>query len=199
VSFDTVKEQLLYEVLDPRAYANPDVVADFTSVQLREVGEDVVEVSGVRGQPRPESLKAILGYLDGYAGTIAIGYSWPDAVQKARRSAELVGRLVARSGLHPLDMVTELIGVDSTHGSAAPVPDDPNEVVLRISARFASEAEAKRFPRLATPLGLNGPPFIGGGVAPQGARALLGVWPSLLPRELVEPGVEVSVEEAAAV
>jgi hypothetical protein len=199
VSFDTVKEQLLYEVLDPRAYANPDVVADFTSVRLRDVAPDVVEVSGVRGAPRPESLKAILGYLDGYAGTIAIGYSWPDAVQKAQRSAALIARMVERSGLRPLDTVTEMIGVDSTHGSAAPVPDDPNEVVLRISARFATEGEAKRFPRIATPLGLNGPPFIGGGVAPQGARALLGVWPSLLPRALVEPGVEVSVEEAAAV
>jgi hypothetical protein len=198
VSFDTVKEQLLYEVLDPRAYLNPDVVADFTSVVLRDVEPDVVEVSGVRGRPRPESLKAILGYLDGYAGTIAIGYSWPDAVQKAQRSAELIERMVARSGLHPLDTVVELVGVDSTHGSAAPVPDDPNEVVLRMSARFATEAEAKKYPRIATPLGLNGPPFIGGGIAPQGARALLGVWPSLLPRELVEPGVEVLVEEAGA-
>jgi hypothetical protein len=72
-------------------------------------------------------------------------------------------------------------------------------VVLRICARFATEAEAKKFPRLATPLGLNGPPFIGGGVAPQSSRALLGVWPALLPRSLVEPGVEVSVEQAAAV
>jgi Acyclic terpene utilisation family protein AtuA len=199
VSVDTVKEQLLYEVLDPRAYLNPDVVADFTTVQLRDVAPDVVEVSGVCGRPRPDDLKAILGYLDGYAGTIAIGYSWPDAVQKARRSAELIERMVARSGLRPLDVVTEMVGVDSTHGSAAPIPDDPNEVVLRISARFATEAEAKRFPRIATPLGLNGPPFIGGGVAPQGARALLGVWPSLLPRRLVEPGVEVSVDEVAAV
>jgi len=199
VSVDTVKEQLLYEVLDPRAYANPDVVADFTSVRLRDVAPDVVEVSGVGGRPRTPSLKAILGYLDGYAGTITIGYSWPDAVQKARRTASLIERMVERAGLHPLETVTELIGVDSTHGPAAPVPDDPNEVMLRICARFAAESEAKRFGRIATPLGLNGPPFIGGGVAPQGARALLGVWPSLLQRELVEPGVEVSVEEAVAV
>src|SRR5262249_31991384 len=140
VSVDTVKEQLLYEVLDPRLYMNPDVVADFTSVVLRDVAPDVVEVSGVRGRERPESLKAILGYLDGYAGTISIGYSWPDAVQKARRTESLVSRLVARAGLHPLETVVELIGVDSTHGSAAPVPDDPNEVVLRIASRFATEA-----------------------------------------------------------
>jgi len=199
VCFDTVKEQLLYEVLDPRSYFNPDVVADFTSVQLRDAGPDVVEVSGVRGRERTDSLKTILGYLDGYAGTCAIGYSWPDAVAKARRSAALIERMTERAGLRPLDRVVELIGVDSTHGSAAPIPDDANEVVLRVCARFATEGEAKRFTRIATPLGLNGPPFIGGGVAPQSARALLGVWPSLLPRSLVEPSVEVLVEEAAAV
>ncbi len=200
VSFDTVKEQLLYEVLDPRSYFNPDVVADFTSVVLRDEATDVVSISGVRGRPRTDSLKAILGYLDGYAGTIAIGYSWPDAVAKARRTAELVARMVERAGLRPLDQVVEMIGVDSTHGPAAPIPSDAqNEVVLRICARFATEGEAKKFSRIATPLGLNGPPFIGGGVAPQGARALLGVWPALLPREVVEDGVEVSVEEAAAV
>src|SRR5258708_7009902 len=87
VSFDTVKQQLLYEVLDPRSYFNPDVVADFTTVRLREVGTDVVEVSGVHGRPRPADLKAILGYLDGYAGTIAIAYSWPHPLTNARPTA----------------------------------------------------------------------------------------------------------------
>src|SRR5207237_10709666 len=82
VSVDTVKEQLLYEVLDPRAYMNPDVVADFTTVQLRQLDSEVVEVAGVGGRARPDDLKAILGYLDGYAGTITIGYSWPDAMPK---------------------------------------------------------------------------------------------------------------------
>ena len=196
VSVDTVKEQLLYEVLDPSAYANPDVVADFTSVQLRDVAPDVVEVSGIAGRPRTEDLKCILGYLDGWAGTAMIGYSWPDAEAKARRAAELVERICERNGLRPLERVVEVIGVDSVHGPAAPHDPDVNEVVLRIACRFETEQEAKRFPRLVTPLGLNGPPFIGGGLAPQQARALLGVWPALLPRSAVEPLVEVDVAEA---
>ena len=196
VSVDTVKEQLLYEVLDPHSYINPDVVADFTSVRLRDVGPDTVEVSGVRGRERTASLKAILGYLDGYAGTIMIGYSWPDALAKARRTAELVDRMVERAGLAPLEQVVEYIGHDSVHGPAAPEPDDANEVMLRICARFATEAQARRFPRLATPLGLNGPPFIAGGVTPPQARTLLGTWPTLVGRELVEPGVEIDVAAA---
>ena len=198
VSVDTVAEQLLYEVLDPRAYLNPDVVADFTSVRLEAAGTDTVSVRGVRGSARPEELKAIIGYLDGWLGAAMIGYSWPHALAKARRAALLIDRLAERAGVVPLEQVTEYVGVDSLHGDAADTADtaDANEVMLRIAGRFATEAEARRFPRLATPLALNGPPFIGGGITPQPARALLGVWPALLPREHVEPGVEVLFEQA---
>ena len=195
VSVDTVKEQLLYEVLDPRAYMNPDVVADFTTVKLRDAGPDAVEVSGVRGRPRPEQLKVIAGYLDGWMGTAMIGYSWPDATAKARRAAELIEHLAARAGLEPLEQLVEVVGVDSLHGDAAPHVD-ANEVVLRVAARFASEQEAAKFPRVAMPLALNGPPFIGGAGGPTGPRALLGVWPTLVPRERVESHVKVTVQRA---
>ena len=195
VSVDTVREQLLYEVLDPRAYMNGDVVADFTSVHLDGDGPDRVRVSGVRGRERPASLKAILGYLDGWMGSCSIGYSWPHAVAKARHAATLIDRLTEEAGLHPLESVTELFGVDALHGDAAAPVADPPEVLLRVAARFATEKEAKSFPRLATPLALNGPPFIGGGGTPLPARPLLGVWPSLVDRALVEPHIRVDVEE----
>lgn len=198
VSVDTVKEQLLYEVLDPRAYINPDVVADFTTVRLEQHDNETVRISGVRGRARTDDLKAILGHVDGYAGTIMIGYSWPDALAKARRAAELIGRVADRAGLHPREQVVEYVGHDSVHGDAAPDPGDMNEVMLRICARFDTEQEARRFPRLATPLALNGPPFIAGGVTPPEARMLLTTWPALVPRSLIEPGVEVDVEVAGA-
>ncbi|MBV8300874.1 MAG: DUF1446 domain-containing protein [Candidatus Dormibacteraeota bacterium] len=196
VSVDTVRQQLLYEVLDPRRYMNPDVVADFTTVQLRDAGDDVVEVSGVRGMARPETLKVICGYLDGWMGTATIGYSWPDAAAKARAAATLIDKLAARAGLEPLEQRIEIIGVDSLHGGAAPEVAQPNEVVLRVAARFATEDEAARFPRITMPLALNGPPFIGGGASPGGPRALLGVWPSAVERSLVESRVVVTVTRA---
>ena len=195
VSVDTVKEQLLYEVLDPHRYMNPDVVADFTSVRLDEVAPDVVRVNGVHGAPRPDTLKVIAGYLDGWMGTATIGYSWPDAEAKARRSAELIRRLAERAGLEPLETLTEMIGVDSLHGDASP-EQEANEVQLRVAARFATEEEAARFPRVAMPLALNGPPFIGGASGPGGPRALLGVWPTTVPRDVVEPTVHVDVRAA---
>ncbi len=198
VSPETVAEQLLYEVLDPRRYLNPDVVADFTSVRLEVAGPDTVSVTGVRGSARPEQLKAIIGYLDGWLGVAMIGYAWPHALAKARHAALLIDRLAERAGVTPLEQVVEYVGVDSLHGDAADLRAgaDANEVILRVAGRFATEAQARRFPRLATPLALNGPPFIGGGITPQPARALLGVWPALLPRAEIESAVEVVLDHA---
>jgi hypothetical protein len=72
-------------------------------------------------------------------------------------------------------------------------------VVLRVAGRFASEEEAARLPRVAMPLALNGPPFIGGGAGPTGPRALLGVWPTTVARELVEGRIDVAVHTAGEV
>jgi hypothetical protein len=199
VSVDTVAEQLLYEVLDPRSYLNPDAVADFTTVRLADAGTDTVSVGGVRGRRRPDRLKAIIGHLDGWLGAATIGYSWPHALAKARHAALLIDRLAERAGVVPREQVTELIGLDSLHGDAAGAANsaDAPEVTLRVAGRFDTEAQARRFPRLAIPLALNGPPFIGGGGTPQPPRQLLGVWPALVTRQLVEDSVAVSVADGA--
>ena len=49
VSVPSVTEQLVYEMGDPREYITPDVIADFTSIHLRDAGENRVEVSGIVG------------------------------------------------------------------------------------------------------------------------------------------------------
>ena len=85
VTFDTVREQLLYEVQDPRAYLNPDATADFTSLTLTDLGDDRVEVSGVRGGPPPATYKGLVCTPAGWAGEATFAYPWPDAEAKARR------------------------------------------------------------------------------------------------------------------
>ena len=49
VTLQTVKEQLLYEVHDPANYLTPDVVVDFTTVKLEQVGADRIRVSHIGG------------------------------------------------------------------------------------------------------------------------------------------------------
>ena len=52
VSVQSVKEQLLYEMGDPKSYITPDVVADFSSIHLADDGVDRVHVFGIKGSAK---------------------------------------------------------------------------------------------------------------------------------------------------
>src|SRR4051795_11404429 len=78
VTFDTVREQLLYEVHDPARYLNPDVTADFTSLTLTDLGDNRVHVAGTRGAPPPEKYKGLVCTPAGWAGETRFAYPWPD-------------------------------------------------------------------------------------------------------------------------
>src|SRR6266516_8021196 len=90
VSIDTLREQLLYEVHDPRHYLTPDVDVDMTTLQMQEIGPDQVHVTGATGLPAPEMLKIVAGYEDGVMGQAMLGYAWPDALAKAQSAAEII-------------------------------------------------------------------------------------------------------------
>lgn len=65
ITVDTVTAQLLYEIQSTR-YLNPDVTTRLDSIQLREVGEDRVEISGTTGTAPPRQLKVAVNKLGGY-------------------------------------------------------------------------------------------------------------------------------------
>ncbi|HEX6121728.1 MAG TPA: acyclic terpene utilization AtuA family protein, partial [Ktedonobacterales bacterium] len=90
VSQETVKEQLLYELHDPAAYLTPDVVADITALHLADAGPDRVRVSGVRGHPRPETLKVNIGRLEGYLRELIFTLGWPRAWEKEAQLREML-------------------------------------------------------------------------------------------------------------
>ena len=85
VNIETVSEQLLYEVADPAAYFTPDVVADFTSIQLTQQGPDAVHVSPGRGRPATDTYKVSIAYRHGFSASGTLVLLGPDAAAKAFR------------------------------------------------------------------------------------------------------------------
>lgn len=86
----TVKEQLLYEVHDPRCYLTPDVVLDLGEARVTEVGHDRVAVSGIQGHPRPDQLKGLAGMRGLWFGEAEISYAGPGAVARASLAREVL-------------------------------------------------------------------------------------------------------------
>ncbi|NMA72201.1 MAG: DUF1446 domain-containing protein [Firmicutes bacterium] len=197
VTVDTVKEQLLYEIHDPAQYLTPDVTVDLSQVRLQPAGPDRVRVSGIRGRPAPPTLKALVGYEAGWAGEGMMGFSWPDALPKARRAAAILQAQMARLGIEAEEVHVAYLGYDSLHGPTAPEPDPDqvNEVFLRMAIRTQRAEDAARFARLFPPLALSGPPFIGGLGGVSRPRQLLGFLTGLVPRDLIEPHVRVELWE----
>ena len=198
VDFDTVRQQLLYEVGDPSAYVTPDVVADFTSLRVEELGGDRVRISGARGAPAPPSYKALVAHEAGWSGEARVAFGWPDAYAKARATAGIFARRVAAAGLGADEWLEEYWGVNALHGPVVPLDgtDDAPEVLLRVAWRCADRDVAGRIAREMVPLALSAPPW---GMTTFGRGAgrpsrLLGLWPTLVPRDVVDRGVVVGQE-----
>ena len=192
VNIHTVKEQLLYELGDPRNYITPDCVADFTSIQLDETGPDRVRVSGIRGGSRPPSLKLSISYTNGWKAIGTLVYSWPQALDKARAADRVVRQRLVDLGLTFDEIYTEFFGVNACLGPAAPPNVDPPEVQVRIGVRGADKKSVDRFTRELIPLVLNGPPGATGfGEGRPAVREIVAYWPALVPREEIATRVEV--------
>jgi hypothetical protein len=185
----TCAAQLLYEIEDPASYLQPDVVADFSKVELREQGKDRVAVIGASGRARPERLKASLGYRDGFVGEGQISYAGPRARERGELALRVLEHRLQAVGLGALERRAELIGVNAMHGPASPTRSPPYEVRLRLAARCATRAEAERIGQEVEALYLNGP-AAGGGVTAS-VREVLAVASCLVPREAVRPQVHV--------
>jgi hypothetical protein len=192
VNSDTVKEQLLYELGDPKNYITPDCVADFTTIRLDDVGPDRVRVSGIKGRPRTEMLKLSIAYSYGWKAIGTLVYSWPQALEKAQAADRIVRERLAELGLKFDDIHSEYFGYNSCHGPAAQPPADPSEIQLRVGVRGQDRKAVDRFTRELIPLVLNGPPTATGfGEGRPPVREVVAYWPALVPRDEISTTVEV--------
>jgi hypothetical protein len=147
----TVGEQMLYEIGDPRAYYLPDVLCDFTQVQLSQVGENRVELKGARGLPPTDQYKVSATYPDGFRCTASCLMAGIDAVKKAQRVSQAIinktEELFAESGWGPYKEVSiELLGSEATYGPRGQRADT-REIVIKIAVRHAKKEALILFSR----------------------------------------------------
>lgn len=189
-----VKEQLLYELGDPKNYICPDGTVDFTSIFLAQEGKDRVRVHGVKGGPETPFFKVSVAFHWGWKASGTLTYTWPDALKKADKAEEILKARFAHLGLSFDEVLFERVGLDSCHGALSRVPrhDDVNEVVFRVAVRGTDRKSVDRFGYELAPLILTGPPSVTGfaGGRPK-AGEVIAYWPALIRKSTVAPVVEV--------
>ena len=201
VTVESVKEQLLYEMGDPREYITPDCIADFTTIQLAPDGPDRVRFSGIHGRSATPFYKVSISYSAGYKSIGSLVYAWPDAYKKARAADKILRQRLDHLGLRFEAIRAEFLGANACHGIAAaePAPEiEPHlaEVVLRFGVRGENRAAIERFTREIPPLALNGPPVVSGlGTGRPQVEEIVAYWPALIAKTEVKPEVTLWPDE----
>ncbi len=191
----SVTEQIVYEIGDPERVVTPDVVADFTTIRLRDEGHDRVRLEGIRGAPATDTYKVSVAYAAGWTAAGTLLYTWPDAIEKASAAEAMLRRRFRRLGYRFDALHTELVGWNAGHGPlVGRPPTDAPEVLLRVAVRSQDRSSVEGFSREMTPLALTGPPSVTGYV---GGRArvqeVIAFWPALIAKRAVDPHVRVEV------
>jgi hypothetical protein len=197
VTVATCTEQLLYEIENPARYLQPDVVADFSQVQLTQVGPDRVEVTGGNGHPRTDTLKVTVGYRDGFIGEGQMSYAGLGAQARGELALDVVRERLAQAGYAEFESRYDLIGVNAILGTGSrntPPPtahplsphpagefsNAPLEVRARVALRVPTLEQAQHVAHEVEALYLNGP--AGGGGATRSVREVIAAAAVLMPR-----------------
>lgn len=189
VNLQTVKEQLLYEIGDPAAYLSPDATVSFLSLQLKEIENDRVHVSGAQGKAPPETYKVSATFSDGYRSEAILAIFGSDAEKKAERCGEIILRRVAMAGYVLERTRVECLGCGDVVGGVVEHSSEPTlECVLRICVADSRREALDCFAREIAPLVTSGPQGIAGYISGRPhIRQIFSYWPCLVNRTDVRP------------
>ena len=188
----TISEQILYEMGDPKKYISPDVCVDFTSFHLEEKNKNCVKINSVKGYQPTDTYKVSISYFAGYKASGQLTISGPNAYEKAKFTSEIIWKRLKSAGYDYKDKLTEYLGISSCHGNIDTVPDQINEVVLRLSVKDSDRDKVNRFGKEIAPVITTGPPGVTGfsGGRPK-AQEIVAYWPTLISKDLVKTTVDV--------
>ena len=170
VSVDTCKEQMIYEIHNPKAY------------QVR------AEHATTHG--RPETLKVSVGYKDCFIGEGEISYGGSNCMARAELAAEILEKRIELTGIELEEYRTDFIGCNSLYRDAISKEigsGTPCEVRLRAAGRTKDRKNAVLLANEVEALYTNGP--AGGGGAVKRVSEIVSVCSIFVPRDAVEAKV----------
>ncbi len=185
VNLQTAKEQLLYEVINPHEYYTPDVTADFTTVYLKEIGENQVLVTGGTGKAKPPTYKVSVGYKAFYLGEGEIAYAGASALERAQLAGEIIEK---RLKPQFSDLRIDYIGSSAIHRTNFDNTSIPYEVRLRVAAKANNPFDAALIGEEVEALYTNGP--AGGGGVRKYVNEVVGIVSTLIDRQNIHPRMD---------
>ena len=180
VTEDTVTAQLLYEIGEP-AYLNPDVTTHLDTAKLTDLGDDRVQIRGVRGSAPPATTKVAITAVGGWENSVLLALTGTDLDAKAALVEQSVHRYVeAVDGI-------DAVAVDRI-GQARPNADSQNAgtELLKIAVQGTKEAAGRAFSSRIVELALSSYPGLYSLGPPQPGSAFGVYWPGLLEQAMLE-------------
>ena len=194
VTVGTVTSQLLYEI-GPPAYANPDVISRFDTIELDEIGTDRVRISGTRGEPAPPNLKVAMNSIGGYRNSVSIGLTGLDIEAKAALVEEAFWRSCPYAPSDFAQVSSHVVRTDKEN------PGSNEEAVAswRVTVKDPDERKVGRaFTNAGTEIALAAiPGFFGLSGGPRGGGSYGVYRPALIPSDLVPQEVVVGGQRTA--
>lgn len=163
VNTAVVAEQILYEIGDPRRYLLPDVTCHFAAVQLEQVGEHRVRVTGAKGLPPGPQYKVSATWLDGFRCTAQLTIVGIDAARKAQRTADAIlartRALFAERGWPDYGRAhVEVLGAEQANFGPHARTAGVREVVLHLAVTHPHKEALALFAREIAPAGTSWAP-----------------------------------------
>lgn len=180
VTTGTVSAQLLYEVqgLD---YLNPDVTTRLDTVELEDLGDDRVRISGTSGAPPPATTKVAITAFGGFTNSTVYVLTGLDAQGKAELFETALRARLKHADISELQF--ELIG------GINPDPADQLAATtfLRVSVKGSEKAVGRGFFDASVELALASYPGLFSVRTDARNASAFGVyWPALLNQDVLE-------------
>lgn len=132
INLKSVKEQLIYEVLDPGNYLSPDATVDFLNIHLLDAGKDTVAVKGAKGKAPPPTYKVSTTVRKGWQTSSEIGLVGDNLVDKGERICAIILKRLGKKGHRFSAVDCSLIGLN---GLSPYLQSETHEALLRISVQ----------------------------------------------------------------